>query len=465
MSEKWQMRIAQLERENRLLISRALRAERRVEAMGFAAQVEERARSRQAGTAHDVDRLLERIAAGELLLTKANEEKNQKTLELIKTEKQLRQNQLKVSFMEQEVKDKADEIRRISVVQAAMDRATPLLSPTIRRTPPRTNWSALRLETARRDAMALISLVQDLQIEVRSWKLSHLGVITPCALEGTRCHGLLEGATLVLTSTPTPVRGRLQCTLEGTRCTVEGGTSIPTPSPLSPPSPPSPPVALTASGEHTIEWSTRSTRSHGPRALKEDRVPRDEERRGNTAPTNARHFKPHTPASLGEEEEEEEEICADTLTSHGGQPLQTYDMHVPSSSYVAGTPRSLLVHFRDCEQREGEVSRLVSELNSTLTERCAEDDVPRSSVLDSGGRWSGGGGSARRDGLPRGGGGEIGGKGGGGGGGGGGGDSYSVAGDAWTKRPSKFPGHWLWYNMKTGEVDWVSDHSGAENAA
>jgi len=61
MSEKWQMRIAQLERENRLLISRALRAERRVEAMGFAAQVEERARSRQAGTAHDVDRLLERI--------------------------------------------------------------------------------------------------------------------------------------------------------------------------------------------------------------------------------------------------------------------------------------------------------------------------------------------------------------------------------------------------------------------
>jgi len=101
--------------------------------------VEERARvrQRQSGTAQDIAHLLERIANAERLLTKAQEEKNQKTLELIKTEKLLRQNQLKVSLIEQEAKDKADEIRRISIVQKAMDRATPLLSPTIPRTPPR----------------------------------------------------------------------------------------------------------------------------------------------------------------------------------------------------------------------------------------------------------------------------------------------------------------------------------------
>ena len=99
--------------------------------------MEERARVRQSGTAQDIAHLLERIANAERLLTKAQEEKNQKTLELIKTEKLLRQNQLKVSLIEQEAKDKADEIRRISIVQKAMDRATPLLSPTIHRTPPR----------------------------------------------------------------------------------------------------------------------------------------------------------------------------------------------------------------------------------------------------------------------------------------------------------------------------------------
>jgi hypothetical protein len=111
------------------------------------------------------------------------------------------------------------------------------------RTTPRTKRSEQRLATARREAMTLISLVQDLQIEVRSWKLAHLGVITPCTLEGTRC--ALEGGTSVLTSTPTPVRGRLQRTLEGTRCTLEGGTSTPAP---SPPSPPWQPVAFAASG-------------------------------------------------------------------------------------------------------------------------------------------------------------------------------------------------------------------------
>ena len=99
--------------------------------------MEERARGRQSGTALDVAHLLEGIATAERRLTKAKEETDQKTLELIKTEKLLRQNQLKVSFIEQEAKDKADEIRRISIVQKAMDRATPLLSPTIPRTPPR----------------------------------------------------------------------------------------------------------------------------------------------------------------------------------------------------------------------------------------------------------------------------------------------------------------------------------------
>jgi hypothetical protein len=99
--------------------------------------VEERARGRQSGTALDVAHLLEGIATAERLLTKAKEEKNQKTLELIKTEKLLRQTQLKVSFIEQEAKDKADEIRRISVFQKAMDRATPLLSPTVHSSPPR----------------------------------------------------------------------------------------------------------------------------------------------------------------------------------------------------------------------------------------------------------------------------------------------------------------------------------------
>ena len=101
---------------------------------------------------------------------------------------------------------------------------------------------------------------------------------------------------------------------------------------------------------HSTRHDTSSTRHdtsstrHDTSSTSSTRHDTSSQRRGNTASTNARPFKPHTPASLGEEDEEEEEeeeeeedddeeeeACADTLTGHGGQALQTY---------VAGTPRS-----------------------------------------------------------------------------------------------------------------------------